>query len=67
MSRLGTWLVLLTACLAVGLVVGGCGGDDDDDGGGGAATQLGLLPARGGPGETALLLLRGFGLRRRSA
>jgi hypothetical protein len=32
-----------------------------------AATQLGLLPARGGPGEAALLLLRGFGLRRRSA
>jgi steroid delta-isomerase-like uncharacterized protein len=31
-----------------------------------AATQLGLLPARGGVGETALLLLRGFGLRRRS-
>ena len=30
-----------------------------------AATQLGLLPARGGMGETALLLLRGFGLRRR--
>jgi steroid delta-isomerase-like uncharacterized protein len=29
------------------------------------ATQLGLLPARGGMGETALLLLRGFGLRRR--
>jgi SnoaL-like polyketide cyclase len=32
-----------------------------------AATQLGLLPARGGMGETALLLLRGFGLRRRPA
>ena len=32
-----------------------------------AATQLGLLPARGGLSETALLLLRGFGLRRRSA
>jgi SnoaL-like polyketide cyclase len=32
-----------------------------------AATQLGLLPARGGLGETALLLLRGFGLRRRPA
>jgi hypothetical protein len=32
-----------------------------------AATQMGLLPARGGPGEAALLLLRGFGLRRRSA
>ena len=30
----------------------------------GAATQLGLLPARGGLGETALLILRGFGLRR---
>ena len=30
------------------------------------ATQLGLLPARGGLGETALLLLRGFGLRRRA-
>ena len=30
-----------------------------------AATQLGLLPARGGMGETALLMLRGFGLRRR--
>jgi predicted ester cyclase len=28
-----------------------------------AATQLGLLPARGGLGETALLMLRGFGLR----
>jgi steroid delta-isomerase-like uncharacterized protein len=27
------------------------------------ATQLGLLPARGGLGESVLLLLRGFGLR----
>jgi SnoaL-like polyketide cyclase len=33
----------------------------------GAATQLGLLPERGGLGETALLLLRGFGLRRPGA
>jgi hypothetical protein len=32
-----------------------------------AAQQLGMLPARGGLGETALLLLRGFGLRRRPA
>jgi hypothetical protein len=32
-----------------------------------AAQQLGLLPTRGGLGETALLLLRGFGLRRRPA
>ena len=29
------------------------------------ATQMGLLPARGGVGEAALLLLRGFGVRRR--
>jgi steroid delta-isomerase-like uncharacterized protein len=28
-----------------------------------AAMQLGLLPARGGLGESVLLLLRGFGLR----
>jgi hypothetical protein len=28
-----------------------------------AATQLGILPARGGIGESVLLLLRGFGLR----
>ena len=36
------WLALLIACLALGLVVVGCGGDDDDEGngrGGGAATQ----------------------------
>ena len=30
-----------------------------------AAVQLGLLPARGGLGEAAVLLVRGFGLRRR--
>jgi len=29
-----------------------------------AASQLGVLPARGGFGEQALLMLRGFGLRR---
>ncbi len=29
-----------------------------------AAIQLGLLPPRGGMGEAALLLLRGFGLKR---
>jgi steroid delta-isomerase-like uncharacterized protein len=28
-----------------------------------AATQLGILPARGGLGESVLLVLRGFGLR----
>ena len=31
-----------------------------------AAVQLGLLPARGGLGEAALLILRGFGLRPKS-
>ena len=31
-----------------------------------AATQLGLLPSRGGLGETALLILRGFGVRRKT-
>jgi steroid delta-isomerase-like uncharacterized protein len=31
-----------------------------------AAVQLGLLPGRGSLGETALLLLRGFGVRRRA-
>ncbi len=31
-----------------------------------AGVQLGLLPARGGLGEAALLLLRGFGLRPRA-
>jgi steroid delta-isomerase-like uncharacterized protein len=30
----------------------------------GAATQLGILPGRGTLGEKALLMLRGFGLRR---
>jgi plastocyanin len=29
------WLALVLACLALGLVVAGCGDDDDDDGGGG--------------------------------
>ena len=33
-----TWLALLMACLALGLVAAGCGGDDDDDEGGEAAT-----------------------------
>ena len=32
-----------------------------------AATQMGLLPSRGGLGESVLLLLRGFGLRSSSS
>jgi plastocyanin len=44
------WLLVLLACLALGLVVAGCGGDDDDDGGGGA--QNDEQPAEsGGDGE----------------
>jgi plastocyanin len=40
-------LALILACLALGLVVAGCGGDDDDDGGGGGASEQ---PANGGGG-----------------
>ena len=42
------WLLVLLACLAVGLVVAGCGGDDDDEGGGGA--QNNEEPAESGGG-----------------
>jgi plastocyanin len=42
------WLLLLLACLALGLVVAGCGGDDDDDGGGDA--QSSEQPAESGGG-----------------
>jgi plastocyanin len=44
------WLALLLACLALGLVVAGCGDDDDDSGGGngGANTEQ---PADEGGGE----------------
>jgi plastocyanin len=40
------WLLLLLACVALGLVVGGCGGDDDDDGG----AQKSEQPAESGGG-----------------
>jgi plastocyanin len=41
------WLALILACVALGVVIAGCGGDDDDSGGddGGASTQE---PAGGG-------------------
>jgi plastocyanin len=41
------WLALLLACMALGLVVAGCGDDDDDDGGGGGAATT-EQPADGG-------------------
>lgn len=47
--------------LADGLIVRARGFFDLYD----AAVQLGLLPARGSLGESAILLLRGFGLRPR--
>jgi plastocyanin len=43
-------LALILACLALGLVVAGCGGDDDDDGGGGGGNSE--QPADGGGGGT---------------
>jgi plastocyanin len=42
-------LALILACLALGLVVAGCGGDDDDDGGGGGGGAS-EQPANGGGG-----------------
>jgi plastocyanin len=47
-------LVLLIACMALGLVAAGCGGDDDDDsgngGGGGANTEQPADQGGGGGG-----------------
>jgi plastocyanin len=51
-------LVLLTACLALGLTFAACGDDDDDDGGGSASTttteqtDTGAAPPAGGGGGT---------------
>jgi plastocyanin len=47
-------LALILACLALGLVVTGCGGDDDDDGGGGGggASQTEEPAGDGGGGGT---------------
>jgi plastocyanin len=43
------WLAMLMACLALGLVVAGCGDDDDDEGDGGAADTA--EPAPKGDGK----------------
>ena len=56
MTRL---LALLFACLALGLVVAGCGGDDDDDSGS-ADTQEQTAPApeaEGGGGATEVSMV----------
>jgi plastocyanin len=44
------WLALLLACMALALVVAGCG-DDDDDGGGGGGAETTEQPAGGGGGD----------------
>jgi plastocyanin len=43
-------IALILACLALGLVVAGCGGDDDDDGGGGGGASTSEQPAGDGGG-----------------
>jgi plastocyanin len=51
------WIALLLACLAVAVVVAGCGDDDDDDGGGGggATTEEQAAPeASGGSTEVSM-------------
>jgi plastocyanin len=51
------WITLLLACLAVALVVAGCGDDDDDGGGGGggATTEEQAAPeASGGSTEVSM-------------
>lgn len=45
------WLAMLLACMALGLVVAGCGDDDDDSGdGGGANTEQPAEEGGGGGG-----------------
>jgi plastocyanin len=44
------WLPLLIACLALGVMVAGCGGDDDDEGGGGGAQEQQPAATGGGGG-----------------
>jgi plastocyanin len=45
------WLAMMLACLALGLVVAGCGGDDDDDGGGGGNGAATTEEPAGGGGD----------------
>jgi plastocyanin len=48
------WLALLLACLALGLVVAGCGDDDDENGGGDAATTEQPAEEGGGGAEVSM-------------
>jgi plastocyanin len=47
------WLALLLACLALGLVVAGCGDDDDDDGGDAQTTEQPAEESGGDDGANA--------------
>ena len=55
------WLAMLMACLALGLVVAGCGDDDDDDGGNGGAdtAESGGPPPQAGGKEEDKAVRRG--------
>ena len=58
------WLALLLACMALGVVVAGCGDDDDDGGGGGggggAATEESSGGGGGGGGGGASVTMKGI-------
>jgi plastocyanin len=45
------WLALLLACVALSLVVAGCGGDDDDSGDSAQKTEQPAKKSSGGGGE----------------
>ena len=45
------WLAMLLACMALGLVVAGCGDDDDDSGDGGGANTEQPAEESGGGGD----------------
>jgi plastocyanin len=49
------WLALLLACMALGLVVAGCGDDDDDGGGGGGGGEATEEPSGGGGGSSVTM------------
>jgi plastocyanin len=49
-----TWLALLLACLALGLVVAGCGDDDDDGGGGGGGANVTMEGIAFNPAEITI-------------
>ena len=52
------WLAVLLACMALGLVVAGCGGDDDDDGGeeveAGRGAEVGMANIQFEPAELSV-------------